>query len=190
MARPSKPFKVISSEKKSHRTKAELKIREEGEKALSTDAKIKERREVKSNRIAHKEFKRIEKLLENIDKNDAIYEAVINRYCMLQAECYDLEERREEFYNLIFKLKAEAKAITEDLDNDSEVMDFKLEYAKSIAKMMASMLAIDKQIQTKRKMLLDIEKENIMTIASQLRNIPKKTDEQDNPLLKVLRGEA
>lgn len=190
MPRPSKPFKVITNEKKSHRTKAELKIREEGEKSLSTDTKIKERQEVKSNKIAHKEFKRIEKLLENIDKNDAIYEAVINRYCLLQAECYDLEERREEFHNLIFELKAEAQAITENLDNDSEVMDFKLEYAKSIAKMMGSMLAIDKQLQTKRKMLLDIEKENVMTIASALRSIPKKEEKDDNPLLKVLRGEA
>ena len=158
MPTPTKPFKVLSAEKKSHRTKAELKLREEGE---------------------------------NIDKNDAIYEAVINRYCLLQAECYDLEDRREEFYKLIFELKAEAKAVTENLDNDSEVLDFKLEYAKSIAKMMTSMLAIDKQIQTKRKMLLDIEKENVMTIASALRSIPKKVnDEKDNPLLKVLRGET
>lgn len=191
MPTPTKPFKVLSAEKKSHRTKAELKLREEGERALITNTKIKERKEVKQNKIAHKEFKRIEKLLENIDKNDAIYEAVINRYCLLQAECYDLEDRREEFYKLIFELKAEAKAVTENLDNDSEVLDFKLEYAKSIAKMMTSMLAIDKQIQTKRKMLLDIEKENVMTIASALRSIPKKVnDEKDNPLLKVLRGET
>ena len=190
MSRPAKPFKVITNEKKSHRTKAELKIREEGEQSLSTDSTIKERPEVKDNKFAHKEFKRIVKLLETIDKNDAIYEAVINRYCLLQAECYDLEERREEFYKLIFELKEEAKAVTEDLDNDSEVMNFKLEYAKSIAKIMSSMLSIDKQIQTKRKMLLDIEKENVMTIASALRSIPKKAEKDDNPLLKVLRGEA
>ena len=56
---------------------------------------------------------------------------------------------------------------------------------------MSSMNAIDKQIQSKRKMLLDIEKENVMTIASALRSIPKKEDkETDKPLLKVLRGEA
>jgi hypothetical protein len=48
------------------------------------------------------------------------------------------------------------------------------------------MIALDKQIQTKRKMLLDIEKENIMTIAAALRSIPKKTDEKENPLLKAL----
>ena len=37
MPTPAKPFKVLTSEKKSHRTKAELKMREEGEKSLSTD---------------------------------------------------------------------------------------------------------------------------------------------------------
>ena len=35
----------------------------------------------------------------------------------------------------------------------------------------------------------DIEKENIMTIASQLRTIPKSVEPAENPLLKVLRGE-
>ena len=37
--------------------------------------------------------------------------------------------------------------------------------------------------------MLDIEKENIMTIASQLRTIPKSVEPAENPLLKVLRGE-
>lgn len=195
MSRPAKPFKVLNNEKKSHRTKAEMKLRQEGEQSLSTDANIKERKEIKQNKVAHKEFKRLEKLLKNIDKNDAIYEAVINRYCLLQAECYDLEERREECYNLIFELREEQNELIEELKERedysiNELTDYKLEYAKSIAKMLASMLAIDKQISSKRKMLLDIEKENVMTIASALRNIPKKEEKKDNPLLKVLRGEA
>ena len=194
MPTPTKPFKVLTSEKKSHRTKAELKMREEGEKALSTEIELKERKEVKQNKVAHKEFKRIEKLLKNIGKNDAIYEAVINRYCLLQAECFDLEERREECYNLISKLREEEKELIAELkdrENIDELIDYKLEYAKSLAKMMSSMSTIDKQIQAKRKMLLDIEKENVMTIASALRCVPKKEDkETDNPLLKVLRGEA
>ncbi len=191
MPTPAKPFRVLTTEKKSHRTKAELKLREEGEKLLSTESKIKERKEVKENKVAHKEFKRIEKLLKNIDKNDAIYEAVINRYCLLQAECVDLEAKREEFYKLIFELKEESKQITEELQNNNEdVLTYKLEYAKAIAKMMSSMLSIDKQISSKRKMLLDIEKENVMTIASALRCIPKKEEKEDNPLLRVLRGEA
>lgn len=191
MPTPPKPFKVLTTEKKSHRTKAELKMREEGEKSLSTEMELKERKEVKQNKIAHKEFKRIQKLLKKIEKNDAIYEAVINRYCLLQAECTDLEERREEFYNLVFELKEEMKNVTDDLEDDTEKATTILEYSKTIAKIMNSMNAIDKQIQLKRKMLLDIEKENIMTIASALRCIPKKEEnEADNPLLKVLRGEA
>ena len=194
MPTQTKPFKVLATEKKSHRTKAELKMREEGEKSLSTDIELKERKEVKQNKIAHKEFKRIIQLLENIDKNDAIYEAVINRYCLLQAECFDLEERREECYNLISKLREEEKELIEELKDRDDIeglLDYKLEYAKSLAKMMATMLSIDKQVQAKRKMLLDIEKENVMTIASALRCIPKKEDKDaDNPLLKVLRGEA
>ena len=194
MPTPPKPFKVLTSEKKSHRTKAELKKRQEGEQSLSTDIVLKERKEVKQNKVAHKEFKRIEKLLKNIDKNDAIYEAVINRYCLLQAECFDLEERREECYNLISKLREEEKELIAELkdrEKAHELIDYKLEYAKSLAKMMSSMSTIDKQIQAKRKMLLDIEKENVMTIASALRCVPKKEDkETDNPLLKVLRGEA
>lgn len=194
MPTPTKPFKVLTSEKKSHRTKAELKMREEGEKSLSTDIVLKERKEVRQNKVAHKEFKRVQKILKNIDKNDAIYEAVINRYCLLQAECFDLEERREECYNLISKLREEEKELIAELkdrENIDELIDYKLEYAKSLAKMMSSMSTIDKQIQAKRKMLLDIEKENVMTIASALRCVPKKEDKDaDNPLLKVLRGEA
>lgn len=194
MPTPTKPFKVLTTEKKSHRTKAELKMREEGEKTLSTEIKIKERKEVKQNKVAHKEYKRIENLLKNIDKNDAIYEAVINRYCLIQAECYDLEERREEFYKLIFELKEESKKITDKMEAEDvyeeTISEHKLEYAKTISKIMSSMLAIDKQIASKRKMLLDIEKENVMTIASALRSIPKKDKKDENPLLKVLRGEA
>ena len=194
MPTPTKPYRVLATEKKSHRTKAELKMREEGEKALSTDIELKERKEVKQNKVAHKEFKRIQKILKNIDKNDAIYETVINRYCLLQAECFDLEERREECYNLIFKLRKEEKELIEELkdrEDIEELITYKLEYAKTLAKMMNTMLITDKQIQTKRKMLLDIEKENVMTIASALRCIPKNEDKgADNPLLKVLRGEA
>ena len=141
MPTPPKPFKVLTSEKKSHRTKAELKKRQEGEKSLSTDI--------------------------------------------------ELKERKEEFYRLVFELKEEMKSVTDNMEDVENIANYKLEYAKSIAKIMSSMNAIDKQIQSKRKMLLDIEKENVMTIASALRCIPKKEDkEANNPLLKVLRGEA
>lgn len=181
MPTPPKPFKVLSNEKKSHRTKAELKARQEGEESLSTDTSIKERIEVRENKFAHKEFKRIVKLLEKIDKNDAIYEVVINRYCLLQAECLEFEEKREKFFDDMIKLDEQYK----------EDDDFSLkEYYSLINNMQKHIVDLDKQIQAKRKMLLDIEKENVMTIASALRSIPKKAENDDNPLLKVLRGEA
>lgn len=181
MPRPSKPFKVISMENKSHRTKAELKKREEGEKALSTEISIKERKEVKQNKIAHKEFKRILEVLKSIEKNDAIYEVVINRYCLLQAECYEFEEKREKFYTDMEKLENEYEK--------SEEFTLK-EYFTLVNSIQKNIINLDRQIQSKRKMLLDIEKENVMTIASALRCIPKKVEDEDNPLLKVLRGEA
>ena len=181
MPTPTKPFKVLTTEKKSHRTKAELKIREEGEKSLSTEIELKERKEVKQNKEAHKEFKRIEKLLKNIGKNDAIYEVVINRYCLIQAECHEFEEKREKFYNDMSKL--------EDEYNQDEMS--LSEYYSLINDMQKNIVNLDKQIQSKRKMLLDIEKENVMTIASALRSIPKKEDKaSENPLLKVLWGET
>lgn len=180
MPTPPKPFTVLVNEKKSHRTKAELKQREQGEKALATGTALKERPEVKANPVAHKEFVRLNKLLKGIEKNDAIYESVINRYCMLQAECKDFEEKRESFYRDIEELTNDRETFVDNEDLSS--------YYKLKNNMQAQIIALDKQIQAKRKMLLDIEKENIMTIAAALRSIPKKTGKEENPLLKALNG--
>ena len=182
MPTPTKPFSVLKAEGKSHRTKAELKAREQGEKALQTSQKIKPKKEVKNNKIAYKEFKRIVSLLNNIDKADALYENVINRYAMMYAECYEFEQKRERFYNELNKLD-------EDYSLNPDDMSIK-EYYDIVSNIQKNILDLDKQLQCKRKMMLDIEKENIMTIASQLRTIPKNPEPAENPLLKVLRGEA
>lgn len=184
MPTPPKPVLVLKTEKKSHRTKAELKLREEGEKALATGVALKERPEVKANPIAHKEFLRINKLLKSIEKNDAIYEPIINRYCLLQAECKEFEEKRETIYKNILELERDKERLIE-----SEEMSLST-YYKIKSDMQKQMVALDKQIQSKRKMLLDIEKENIMTIAAALRSIPKKVDKEENPLLKALRSDS
>lgn len=180
MPTPSKPYLVLTSEKRSHRTKAELKQREQGEKALVTGTKLKERPEVKANPVAHKEFQRLNKLLKGIEKNDAIYEPVINRFCMLQAECYDFEKKRESFYRDIEELTKDRETFVNNDDLNS--------YYKLKNNMQSQIIALDKQVQAKRKMLLDIEKENIMTIASALRSIPKKVEKSENPLMKALNG--
>lgn len=185
MPTPPKPTLVLMNEKKSHRTKAEINKRKEAEKALTSGVSLKERQEVKDNPIAHREFLRINKLLKGIEKNDALYEPIINRYCMIQAECFDLESKREEIYRLSKELKDAFYQMTFDMDNIDEA-PLLLEFNKDISKLIVTMLNIDKQIQTKRKMLLDIEKENIMTVASALRSIPKKIDESANPLLAAL----
>lgn len=178
MPTPPKPHIVLMTEGKSHRTKAELKQREEAEKALVTGEKLKERKEVKENPIAHKEFRRISKLLKNIEKNDALYEPIINRYCQLQAECKEFEEKREQIYKGMLELESRQEEFGE--------LDELKTYYKLIVDMQKNMLNIDKQVQSKRIMLLNIEKENIMTIASALRSIPKKVDEENSDPLKGL----
>ena len=186
MPTPAKPYTVISSEKRSHRTKAELSARKQGEESLKTSEKLKERKEVKANKSAHKEFLRISKLLKNIDKNDAIYEAVINRYCLLQAECEEIETRRSTYEEIIKEIRAALPKLSKE-DTEKYLMEL-TEITSSLAKISGQIAACDKILAAKRKMLLDIEKENIMTIAAALRSIPKNTDKKEHPLMKALQG--
>lgn len=186
MPTPPKPYVVLAKEKKSHRTKKELKQRQQGESSLATGVALKERSNIKSNTVAHKEFRRINDLLKTIEKNDAIYEPVINRYCLMQAECVELEQRREYFFILIEQLKTAFEEICDDLE-PMEKADKLIDFSKEIAKLTNGMMSIDKILQTKRKMLLDIEKENVMTIAAALRSIPKTEDKSSNKLMEALR---
>lgn len=188
MPTPPKPFTVLTSEKKSHRTKQELLLRKSGEDALITGKALAERPEVKKDKAAHKEFKRVNELLKFIDKNDAIYEPVINRYCMIQAECRSMVEERETIYNIIQRLD---EAFNKEIENTVEEESGKLirSYSKSYNECVKNLCGIDSAIQQKRKMLLDIEKENVMTIASALRTIPKKQDTKKNALLEALGGD-
>jgi phage terminase small subunit len=183
MSRPSKPASVIESERKSHRTKSEMQTRKDGEQSLLSGKKISERPEVKNNPEAHKEFKRINSLLAKIEKNDAIYENVINRYCQIYAECLDFEVKRESFYGDMRGLAADKNELIE-----SGEMTLSSYYATK-RDMQNSIISLDRQIQSKRKMLFDIERDNAMTIAAALRNIPKKAEKNQNALLEALNAE-
>lgn len=165
MARPSKPTSIIEMESKSHRTKAELEARKKAEEELQTGVKLKEFKEVKANPIAHKEFKRLMILFGKIKNNDDLHAGPINRYCMLKAECNAFEDQQDKIYKQFEKL--------EEL-TDVDV----LEIIKLQADLTGQLLSIDRQLQNKRKMMLDIEKENLMTMASALRSIPKKAKEE------------
>ncbi len=105
---------------------------------------------------------------------------MINRYCQLYAECKDFEEKREAIYKQLLDLQENYQKMI-----DEEEMTIK-EYYNLELGMQKNLISLDKQVQTKRKMLLDIEKENIMTIASALRSVPKKTEKKENPLLAAL----
>jgi len=183
MPTPPKPFTVLTTEKKSHRTKAELEQRKNEEEALESGVALKERQSVKNNNFAHKEFLRVNKLLKNIKKNDALYEPVINRYAILQAECVDFESKRESFYKDLEELTNDKNRLI----NSNEIT--LSNYYKMKHNMQSMIIELDKQVQIKRKMLLDIEKENIMTIASALRSIPKKapTDSEEDEMAQLLK---
>lgn len=176
MPTPPKPAKIIELEGKSHRTKKEIRARKEAEASLLTGERLKESKEVKENPKAHKEFLRIKKLLESIEKNDDLYGRVINRYCLLLAECTEFEEKRE---------KMEERA--EELEEHALDMEYE-DYCRLQIDLSKQLIAFDKQVQAKRKMLFDIEKENIMTIAASLRSVPKKAEEKKNPLMEALGG--
>lgn len=200
MPTPPKPVAVLRREGKSHRTKKELAQREKTEQELLSGKELKERKEVKDDPDAHKEFIRIKKLLKEIGKNDALYEPVINRYCVIQAEIKSQEQRREFLYNLVEEMMQEhneMKQTYEELLSDIEDAEEKLavqkEMTKALTKYMNSILAvseeadeIDKLIHRKRAMLFNIEKENIMTIASSLRTVPKKEEKKKSALALAL----
>ncbi|MFR3232802.1 hypothetical protein ACWTCY_12310 [Anaerostipes caccae] len=147
-----------------------------------TGEEIKEKPEVKQNKIAHKEFLRIKKLLKNIEKNDDLYGVVINRYCLLYAECFEFEKKREKMFEQLCDLQEKEDELIEH-----EEMTQKEFYGIENS-MQKNLIALDRQVQSKRKMLLEIEKENIMTIASALRSVPKKTEKKKNPLMEALNG--
>lgn len=188
MGRPPKPFTVLSIEKRSHKTKAELELRKAGEESLSSGVSLKERPEAKNNPIAHKEFLRVSKLLKSIEKNDALYEPVINRYCMIIAECVDLEEQKTYFYNLIHELRKSFKTVCEDIKDTESAALLLMDHSREMTKLANAMFNLDKVLMGKRRMLLDIERESIMTITSVLRSIPKKVIEKDadDPMAQLL----
>ncbi len=182
MPTPTKPVKILEMEKRSHRTKKELAQRKNAEAALLTGVKLKEKEEVKNNSIAHKEFVRIRKLLKNIEKDDDLYGETINRYCLLIAECEDFYKKREMIYEQLIEFQNTKGTLIAD-----EEMTWK-EAFKVETDIQKNLINLDRQVQTKRKMLLDMEKENVMTIASSLRSIPKKVEKKKNTLQEILSG--
>jgi soluble cytochrome b562 len=179
MPTPTKPIAVIMSEGNRRRlSKKEIELRSKEEESLVTGIEMHEREEVQVNEIAHKEFVRLSKLLKNIGKNDDLTAHVINEHCLIYAECRELDDAKQIYIN---NLRMFEDRLIEENIPFSEEMKIRMGMQKQI-------LDIDKALMAKRKMLLDIAKENIMTIASQLRSIPKKPndEEKEDPMAKFL----
>ena len=162
--RPTKPLALVQG----HRTNAEKNIRKKAEASLLTGYSLRESSEVKSNPLAHKEFQRIKRLLKAVNKDDDLSGNIINTYCLLCAECKDFELLKE---RLSAELEELAKAYQ---DKQIEFLD----YLDHKEKLQNRFMICDKKIMEKRKMILDISKENIMTIQSALRSIPKKPEDK------------
>ncbi len=207
MARPSKPVAVLESEKKSHRTKAELEQREKGEAALLSGKRCFERESVRANPVAHKEYQRLIKLMRAIGKDDALYAPEYNRYSELFSE--------EEFYKgeiaaiqselvslrgLTINAAAAANVISEEIEtgNISEeltvTLDGLLENISKLhdqrGKLLKQLSDMDLKVKQKREAMLALEKENCMTVSAALRTVPKEVQKpEEDALLKALREE-
>ena len=188
MPTPPKPYAVLTNEKKSHRTKAELEQRKKAEESLVSGVRIKEAPEVRENEEAHKQFRRVKKLLDAIGKGDELYGATINRYCLIDAEIKQLEQDRIYYADMMREMREDLHEQKDKLARPVDYIELLADVGRSMAKITASINAIDKIIQQKRKMMLDIEKESVMTIAASLRSIPKTEEKASNPLLEALRS--
>ncbi len=172
MARPSKSFSVVEG----HRTKDELKDRRDAEKAMLTGVPIKMQFTQKGHKTAAKEFKRIVDLLAKVKKDDDIYGEIINTYCLLVEECEQISDIREQFIHSKEELKADYEAGKTGNPNKDGMKA--TEYYRLLADLSKSIINCDKQLMAKRKMILDISKENLMTAQSALRAVPKKAEEK------------
>ena len=56
-------------------------------------------------------------MLSNIGKNDAIYEPIINRYCLIQAECIQIDEDKEKTMATIERLEENIENVLDQIDD-------------------------------------------------------------------------
>lgn len=172
MARPTKPVALVEG----HRTKDELAERRNAEAAMLTGTPMEMRFKKKEHKPAAKEFARIKILLAKIGKDDALYEQIINTHCLLVEECEQIQDVRNQFIGSKAELQRDYRAGR--TGNPEQGGIDAAEYYRLLAKLSQSIIGCDKELMAKRKMLLDIDKENVMTIQSALRSIPKKPEEK------------
>lgn len=156
MARPSKPTALILQEGKSRYSKATIKFRQEGEKAMMTGGTIHESAQVKADHTAHIEYLRLKRLFTDKDYVDALDQSVINRYCLEVAGL------------------ARMQAMLDKLNTDllqTEAMEARLKIYEMINRTNAAM-------HRSKEMLLKFEDRLFLNPATRIRAVPK-TPAQD-----------
>lgn len=158
-----KPLSLVQG----HRTKAELEVRAKAEKELSTDEKLRPSAAVKNNPAALRYYNRIKKILSVVNLDEAFFENVVSRYCLLLAEHDELVASRNKTTELL-----------EDLYSHKEGMDF-LDFLQKVGDIDEMARRQDRVLAKKRDQLLSIEKENMLTIQGKMRAIPKKPEKKE-----------
>lgn len=96
---------------------------------------------------------------------------------------------RAEELELLAKLQRLDQQINVIYDRLGDYRDAEFrDLSASLASLEKTYASLQRSVHTKRKMQSDIERENVMTIASALRSIPKKVDEDADPLKEILNG--
>ncbi len=175
MGRPAFTASALKAEGKSHKTKKELAQREQAEKAALTGERIKETAEVKADKIAHTEFRRLKRILANIGRDDELYGAPTRRYCLNASKLHDADISVE-------RLKGEVDQLVEDRDNFDDLQ----EYYKLLTKLEDSVTRKEQLSKSIRQEMNDFEKENSMTIKSSIRTVPPKQTTKKSALLEAL----
>ena len=170
MSRPAKS--ALGDDIRGHRTKDEISTRQEAEKSLYTGVEMSFQAGKKDHKKAFLEFKRIKKLYQRINKDDDLYSGCITTYCLLFEECDQTEKWRNDFEESQEKLETEYR-------NKDGIMEASV-YYKLLSNSQKNILECDRALMTKRKMMLDIAKENLLTCQSSLRSVPKKPEKKKN----------
>lgn len=161
-----------------HRTKAEKEARQQAEQDMLSGKKGFERANVRNDPVAHAEFKRVSALMKAVGKDDALYFAIVNRYCELFSEVDRCQRETERLHQLMGRLEQRFDA--GETEDDAAFM-------KQYTALLAQVNKLDDKVMQKRKMMLDLEKENGMTVAAALRAIPKgNAEKKENPLAAIL----
>jgi len=173
MANPSKPLALVQG----HRTKAELEARAEGEKALTTSVKMEPPEGAAKNKEAYAHWTRVREVLAGVGLDEAFYEHVVWRYCVLLAEYDELAGERQRRADDLEQLRAR--------EGEMEAR----QYYKALEALGKALDATERKAAKKRDQLLAIEKENLMTVQGKLRAIPKRPEEKKlSPMEEFMRG--